>query len=382
MLPIQKEFVSKVAIHRAIMMKSLIERDDIITILHVAMLANKNIYLIGPGGEGKSLIASLFAKLFDMSYFEYQLHSFSKIDDWEGPTDVKEFQNGVLKRKTANFSPNAEIILADELPRGQALLSCMYKLLNEGTYYVDGKIEKAKRKLLIAGSNHMLPAEHDALFDRFPFFMECNMISNDAIYDLYMSDEPVIVINDEDKLNGKTLELAQSEMKSIPNSDYIAKTMQSINAQLKLEKIHISTRLNRWCNLLMKANAYCEGRDEMIDDDVWMLRNVLARTNKDRAKVAEILRKHVNQELDVILTTYDKCVEFYSNWESSGCPITSPENNSKDSHTCIKEMFKEIENIKPKAINQAEHKRVTKSANELVIQIAKSQINKQKIGKV
>lgn len=36
---------------------------------------------------------------------------------------------------------------------------------------------------------------------------------------------------------------------------------------------------------------------------------------------------------------------------------------------------------KPNCLNQAEHKRVTRSANELVIQIAKSQVNKQKMGR-
>ncbi len=87
-MKIQKSFCRIVSAHRVILNGCLYERNDIVHALHIALLSGKNIYLIGPGGEGKSLIAFLFSLLCRMRFFNQQFHSFTKIDDWEGPVDM------------------------------------------------------------------------------------------------------------------------------------------------------------------------------------------------------------------------------------------------------------------------------------------------------
>lgn len=381
-MTIQLTYSKKTENLNALLNQSLMEREDIIEALFVALLAKKNVYLIGPGGEGKSLVALLFSQVMKAKYFEYQFHAFSKLDDWEGIVNLDDFNKGKLTRKSDNFAPHAQIILADELPRGQALLSCIYKLLNEGIYYVDGEIRKAALEILIAGSNSMLPSEHDALFDRFPFFMECNKVSNEALESIYLNDQPEIKISESDKMDMDMVRTARDEMKNVVIPPDLAKTMQIINAELEMENIHISTRLNRWCRTIIQANAYIHNRQEAMDEDVWILRNVLARTNKHRPKVIEILRKFVNQELNNILSLFDQITSFHTEWVDAKCPLRmSTVSGERLARDIIKEMVDEYKKITPKSINRSEYDRLLKKGNALLVSVSSSNVASMQSGR-
>jgi len=376
-MSIQQKFSDNVKQHRGILKHLLIEREEIIDALHIALLSRKNVYLIGPGGEGKTKIAKDFSKLCSMKFFDQQFHSFTKVDDWEGIVDLNEFKQGRLIRKVANFAPGADILLADEIGRGGAVLSCMYRLLNEGTYMEDGVMKQAPVELVFAGSNSMLPTEHDALFDRFPFFFECKKVSNENLLEILMDDDKEVILPENEKITKVMVHEARLEMLKVKLSKDIAMMIVDINAKLEEEGIHISTRLNRWSRTILQSSAYCEGRQEVIDEDVWVLRNVYARTLKQKPIVAKILRSICNQELDLMLLTFDQLDAYFNKWEQNACPRMLDGGDCAES---AKELLKAIESVKPKDINKAEHSRLVLQGKAKVAAISASALAKRRQG--
>ena len=85
------------------------ERDETIAVSFLAALSDQNIFLFGPPGTAKSLIARRLSHAFETSsYFEYLMHRFSTPEDVFGPVSITELKKDNFLRKTEGFLPRAD----------------------------------------------------------------------------------------------------------------------------------------------------------------------------------------------------------------------------------------------------------------------------------
>src|SRR6478609_7549005 len=87
-----------------------LDKEELIRLLLVALVAGEHMLIVGPPGTAKSALVRHLARLIDARYFEYLLTRFSEPSELFGPVDIQAFREGVYVRRTGSMLPEAELV--------------------------------------------------------------------------------------------------------------------------------------------------------------------------------------------------------------------------------------------------------------------------------
>jgi MoxR-like ATPase len=152
-----------------------VERDEVIDLIALALVAGEHLFLYGPPGTAKSALIRQFARAVHGRYFEYMLTRFSEPNEIFGPIDLVQLRQGVVATVTTNMLPEAEFAFLDELfNANSAILNNLLTVLNERIYRRGSETHQLPLLSAFSASNHL--PEDDALralFDR--FLLRCHV---------------------------------------------------------------------------------------------------------------------------------------------------------------------------------------------------------------
>lgn len=157
------------------------DKQEVIDLMCVCMLAQEPLLIIGQPGTAKSDLVVKFCQALNLTgneYFEYMLTKFTEPSEIVGPIDVGQLKEGRYWRKTGGKLPECRIAFLDEIFKSNsAILNTLLTIINERKFYQDGQPTPINLVMLFAATNEI--PEFDelaALRDRFVLKVESRSV--------------------------------------------------------------------------------------------------------------------------------------------------------------------------------------------------------------
>ncbi|PSW20269.1 AAA family ATPase [Photobacterium sanctipauli] len=296
------------------------EREETIKLCLLAALAGESVFLLGPPGIAKSLIAKRLIQAFDNSkFFDYLMTRFSTPEEVFGPLSIQELKdNGKYVRLIDGYLPTAQVVFLDEIWKaGPAILNTLLTVVNERTFKNGQDVLPVPMRLLITASNE-LPEEDsglEALYDRMLVRVFVNRIQEKQNFKAMLMGEgptiqelePGLAITDEEydswqqhiddiKLSEDLFEKIYQLKSMIEN-----RSEQSDVDDESDNELYISDRRWKKSVRLLKASAFYNGRDAINPLDLLLLQDCMWHSPESRHVIQETIndfaiQKAFNQE--------------------------------------------------------------------------------------
>ena len=255
--------------------KVIIGKEQVVTLLLTALLAEGHVLLEDVPGTGKTKVAKSLARSLDAAFSRIQFTPDLLPGDITGLTIYDQKQGEFVLRKGPAFT---NILLADEInratPRTQAgLLECM----EERQITIDGETYPAGVPFFVIATQNPVETAGtfplpEAQMDRFMMKMSMGLPSKEEecqIMERYMKEEPLAALAP--VLSLDELKKAKSDMEDIfVHKCVIAYMVDIVAATREGENVLMGVSPRGTLALLrcVKAYAYLQGRNYVTPDDV------------------------------------------------------------------------------------------------------------------
>lgn len=290
--------------------KDIYEKDEAIGLGLLVAVAGESMFLLGPPGVAKSLIARRLKYAFrDGRSFEYLMNKFSTPDELFGPVSIKKLKDeDKYERLTERYMPGANVVFLDEIWKaGPSIQNALLTIVNEKIYRNGEEDVAVDIHLIVSASNELPPRSEglEALWDRFLVRYTIQEIRNKGNFLSMITQTDNVYqdhISEDDKVMTDELRAWQKEIANIELPQEVLNTIQIIKHKLDEYDQTASTPFNiydrRWKKVvqLLRTAAYLNGRKEVDLMDCFLLTHCLWSSLQHRDAlqeiIAETIRKH------------------------------------------------------------------------------------------
>jgi MoxR-like ATPase len=288
-----------------------LDKEEIIRLLLVALIAGEHMLIVGPPGTAKSALVRHLSRLIDARYFEYLLTRFSEPSELFGPVDIKAFREGVYVRRTEAMLPEAEIVFLDEIFKSNsAILNSLLGILNERRFFTGSATIRVPLCSLYGATNEIPNDEAlAALFDR--FLIRAMSENLDSFHFLGLLErgvkaevaqasgaddrqQPLVALTEVRRVHGRMEALLQFP------EEFLAR-YKGLLFQIRSEGVTVSDRRAVKLLKLFAANALLDGRSGVNDGDFFVLKHIWNSVDQApllRDIVGPVLERHHREHPD------------------------------------------------------------------------------------
>jgi MoxR-like ATPase len=292
--------------------KGIYEKEEIMALALLSSIAGESIFLLGPPGVAKSLIARRLKYAYKGgSAFEYLMSRFSTPDEIFGPVSISKLKNeDKYERITENYLPSATVVFLDEIWKaGPSIQNALLTVLNEKKFRNGEKEIDLPMKALISASNE-LPAKDEgleALWDRFLVRLVVEGIEDEWNFemmiaeDLHSYDDTVAP---EHKIADKEYEDWDTAIKEIMIPENVFNVIHVIRRKIaehnqkdgnKDSPIYISDRRWRKIIRLLRTSAFLNDREEVDLMDCFLIQHCLWNEKTERDAVDNFVQDAIGE---------------------------------------------------------------------------------------
>jgi len=308
------------------------EKEEVMALALLSSIAGESIFLLGPPGVAKSLIARRLKYAYkDAKVFEYLMSRFSTPDEIFGPVSISELKRDKYVRIINNYLPDAEVVFLDEIWKaGPSIQNALLTILNEKKFRNGEEEIDVPMKALISASNELPNFEEakkqgqslEALWDRFLVRLVVGGIEDQKNFE-EMITMPSLSAKDEDaKLKETITEIISDEeykkwskeINLIDLPDNVFNVIQVIKRKIeqynknigKDKQIAVSDRRWRKIVRLMRTSAFLNQRKEVDLMDCFLIMHCIWDEDEKKDTVWQFVSEAVEEH------GYTKEIDFTS----------------------------------------------------------------------
>ena len=277
------------------------EREETIRLCLLAALSGESVFLLGPPGIAKSFIAKKLIQAFNQaSFFDYLMTKFSTPEEVFGPLSIQDLKdNGSYIRLTDGYLPTSDVVFLDEIWKaGPAILNTLLTVLNERTFKNGQHILPIPMRLLVTASNELpeIGSGLEALYDRMLIRILIDPIQEKKNFKaMVLNKAQSTNIPVELTITLDEFEQWQGEIKNVQLSDDLFDKIYQLKLQIEStypqSELYISDRRWKKAIHLLKACAYFNGREEINQLDLLILKDCLWSDITSRDNINALIEK-------------------------------------------------------------------------------------------
>ena len=293
------------------------EKEHVVALSLLSAVAGESIFLLGPPGVAKSMVARRLKLAFRDAYaFEYLMSRFSTPDEIFGPVSISKLKDAdTYERIVDGYLPSATIAFLDEIWKaGPAIQNALLTIINEKIYRNGQFSIRVPLKGLIAASNE-LPAQGqglEALWDRFLLRCLVGGIEDMGEFDRMISstDETESVVDEQLQITGEEYVRWEKEIAAIKIHYSIFEVIHALkdgieqyNRQVQNEggisaPLYVSDR--RWKKMvkLLKTSAFLNGSDTIRLSDCTLLSYCLWSETEHMEAIEEMVAAAIRKSAE------------------------------------------------------------------------------------
>jgi MoxR-like ATPase len=276
--------------------EGVLERETALSLGLLALLAGESLFLLGPPGVAKSLVARrLKAALQNARAFEYLMGRFSTPEEIFGPLSIAGLRDrDVFERKTTGYLPEADIAFLDEIWRSSPpIQNSLLTILNEKVFRNGGLELKVALKLLVAASNGLPEGEEnaEAFWDRFLLRLEVGPVESAQSFRNLVTGHSTLEVGTvapEDVITNNDWLDFQEKIDQVSLPETVLDALEALRESLE-QGPYVSDRRWKRAAKILKACAVVHGRKEVDSLDLGLLEHVLWHKPSERPEVVRVL---------------------------------------------------------------------------------------------
>ena len=296
------------------------EKEHVIALSLLSAIAGESIFLLGPPGTAKSMVARRLKLAFQGAHaFEYLMSRFSTPDEIFGPVSISKLKDeDTYERMVDGYLPTADVVFLDEIWKaGPAIQNALLTVINEKVYRNGQFSIRVPLKGLIAASNE-LPAIGqglEALWDRFLVRLMVTGIDDLGEFDrmIASTDETEPFIDNDLTIRPDEYAAWTNEINQVQIHYSIFELIHALKDRIQLFNqriqndgssqtvLYVSDR--RWKKLikLLRTSAFLNGRDTICLSDCLMIRHCIWNEVEQMEEVNEMVKESIRQSMESYL---------------------------------------------------------------------------------
>lgn len=298
------------------------ERESLIDLIFVALIARQHMVVYGPPGTGKSdLLRSACSHISGVRVFLKLMTKTTVPDETEGAIDVPLMMStGEYRRRRAGKLTDCEVAFLDEVFKANSMiLNTMLMNMNEREYEEEGTLHRIPLISLFGASNELPESKELLAFaDRFVFKFETKYLSPSNRARLHRRPSGT-KYQPATTLDLAELRLLQELVGKVSFPDAVNVQYDAVLQAADEAGLQLSDRACVQAKAIMAASAVLNGRDVAAFEDIELLEHVLWREPKDKTavkalvgKVVNPLKARANELIDQAAGVYDSLRPLFS----------------------------------------------------------------------